>query len=130
MTCLMYINRFARELCYGRCMSETPFVAISTTPTCQCTTRQVDSSQTPCKCLKTGIVITRCCRRFDCWLFVATSTHLRRVLVVISLFFRCFVFSFVFRLVLYRQTNDERKTNERRTRTERKRNEKRSRTER
>ena len=117
----MYINRFARELSCGWQMSEMPFVVISATPTCQCTTRRVDSPQTPCKCLKTGIIITGQYRRFDYWLFVATSTHLRRVLVVISLFFRCFLVRFSIGSLSANEwrAKDERKTNEDRAKTER-----------
>ena len=59
--------------------------------------------------------------RLLCLPLVAVSIGSRRLLVVISLFFRCFfvVFSFVIRYVLDRLTNNERKHNERRTRDER-----------
>ena len=119
--CFMYINRFACELCYGRRTSKIPIVAISATPTCQCTTRRVDSPQTPCKCLKTGVIITGQYRRFDYWLFFATSTHLRRVLVVISLFFRCFLVRFSIGSLSANEwrARDERKTNENRAKRER-----------
>ena len=120
--CLMYINRFARELSCGQQMQKLPLIAISTTPACSVPHDGLIRHRRLANALKQ--VLESPDDVSD--LIIGCSSPHRPIFVVFSSSFRCFfvVFSFVFRLVLYRQTNDERETNERRTRTERKGNEK------